>query len=97
NAPQSLFDVDGNASFGTYAGSIAAPTNGIIVSGTSGFGTSSPFGFFSVQSPVDQTAPVFVVATSTPFRNLLSIAPDGFGTTTVNGLNISAFATTTSN
>ena len=40
--PQSQLDVAGNASFGTYGGSNAAPANGIIVSGFVGIGTASP-------------------------------------------------------
>jgi len=34
-------DIFGNCAIGTYAGSIAAPTSGLIVSGPSAFGTSS--------------------------------------------------------
>ena len=39
--PKSFLDVAGNASFGTYAGVTAASTNGIIVSGSVGIGTTS--------------------------------------------------------
>ncbi|MBT3786349.1 hypothetical protein HOF92_15350, partial [bacterium] len=43
NAPASTFDVEGSATIGaTYSGSNAAPTNGMIVEGDSGFGTNSP-------------------------------------------------------
>ena len=41
-APKNQLDVNGSAAFGSYAGSTAAPNNGMIVSGNSGFGTSSP-------------------------------------------------------
>jgi hypothetical protein len=39
--PASIFSVNGNASIGTYS-TTAAPTNGLIVSGNVGIGTSSP-------------------------------------------------------
>lgn len=39
--PSSL-DVSGNVSIGSFAGSTAAPSNGLIVSGTTGIGTSAP-------------------------------------------------------
>ena len=38
----SNFDVSGNAAFGTYGGVTAAPTNGLIVSGSVGVGTAAP-------------------------------------------------------
>lgn len=40
--PVSKFDVNGNVSIGSYAGSSAAPSNGMIISGTVGIGTPSP-------------------------------------------------------
>jgi lysophospholipase L1-like esterase len=39
---KSTFDLLGGAAIGSYAGTKDAPGNGIIVSGNSGFGTSSP-------------------------------------------------------
>jgi hypothetical protein len=39
--PVNKLDVNGNAAFGTYAGT-AAPTNGMIISGHTGIGTSTP-------------------------------------------------------
>jgi large repetitive protein len=39
--PVNKLDVNGNASFGTYAGT-AAPANGVIISGQVGMGTSTP-------------------------------------------------------
>ena len=41
--PQSALDVEGGAAIGsTYAGSSAAPANGLIVQGVTGIGTNSP-------------------------------------------------------
>ena len=40
--PRSTLGVRGNASFGSYAGNVAAPSNGMIISGNVGIGTSSP-------------------------------------------------------
>lgn len=40
--PLSKLDVNGNVAVGTYAGTAAAPSNGLIVSGNVGVGTSSP-------------------------------------------------------
>jgi hypothetical protein len=43
NSPQSTLDVEGNMAIGaTYSGTTAAPTNGLIVEGNTGIGTSSP-------------------------------------------------------
>ncbi|MBS0626540.1 MAG: hypothetical protein JSS32_10870, partial [Verrucomicrobia bacterium] len=40
--PVNNVDVSGTVAIGTYAGSVTAPTNGLIVSGVAGFGTSAP-------------------------------------------------------
>jgi len=45
--PLSKLDVSGGMAIGSYAGSNAAPTNGLIVSGLVGIGTSSPMPFGS--------------------------------------------------
>jgi hypothetical protein len=45
NSPVSKLDVNGGVSVGSYAGVNASPTNGLIVSGVSGFGTNSPNSF----------------------------------------------------
>jgi len=42
HTPQSKFDVNGNVSIGAYGGTIAAPSNGLIVSGAVGIGTATP-------------------------------------------------------
>jgi len=41
-SPMNKFGVSGNVAIGSYAGSISAPANSIIVSGNVGIGTSSP-------------------------------------------------------
>jgi hypothetical protein len=41
-APLSLLDVSGGVAVGTYAGTVAAPSNGLIVSGNVGIGTATP-------------------------------------------------------
>lgn len=40
--PQSKLDINGGLSIGSYAGTTAAPANGMIVSGSVGIGTASP-------------------------------------------------------
>ena len=41
-APLSLLDVNGGVAIGTYAGTAAAPSNGLILSGNLGIGTTAP-------------------------------------------------------
>ncbi len=45
---QNALDVFGSAAFGSYAGNQYAPTNGLIISGNVGIGTSSPSGQLQV-------------------------------------------------
>ncbi|MFZ2886325.1 MAG: hypothetical protein WA021_00720, partial [Minisyncoccia bacterium] len=65
--------------------------------GSLGIGTTTPFAKLSVQGTLNQTNPVFEVASSSNAVKFLSVAGDGFGTTTLSGLNVSGSATTTSN
>ncbi len=46
--PLSKLDVNGGLAVGTYAGTSAAPANGLIVSGNVGIGTASPLGLLSL-------------------------------------------------
>jgi hypothetical protein len=59
-------DVFGAQAIGTYANVNAAPSNGLIVSGSTGIGTSSPFAKFAVHANNGETnTTVFAVASST--------------------------------
>jgi hypothetical protein len=96
--PKSYLDVGNNVTIGAdYASVNAAPSNGLLVEGAVAIGTTSPSAYLTVQAPSSLATPIFVIATSSAFRNLLSVASDGNGTTTLAGLNINASATTTSN
>jgi hypothetical protein len=50
--PLSKLDVNGSVAAGAYAGTAAAPANGMIVSGSVGIGTSSPLAKLDVNGPV---------------------------------------------
>ncbi len=50
-SPKSTLDVNGSLAVGTYAGTSAAPTNGLIVSGNVGIGTTNPLGKFQAILP----------------------------------------------
>jgi hypothetical protein len=62
-----------------------------------GVGTSSPWAKLAVQGTLLQTNPILEVASSSNAIKFLSVAGDGFGTTTLSGLTISGSATSTSN
>ena len=49
-APLSGFDINGSLAVGSYAGTIAAPANGLIVSGNSGFGSNNPGNIVEINS-----------------------------------------------
>jgi hypothetical protein len=48
--PNAALAVKGGVSIGSYAGTVAAPSNGLIVSGIVGIGSSAPAGLLSVGS-----------------------------------------------
>jgi hypothetical protein len=50
--PLSTLDINGSIATGTYAGTTAAPVNGMIVSGSVGIATSSPQATLDVGGPV---------------------------------------------
>ena len=82
-APGSKLSVSGNGSYGTSYDTIAAPTDGLIVEGKAGFGTSSPFSRLSVQGPSSAaTTSLFAVASSTKATlfNVLGNGNVGIGT-----------------
>jgi|GEM_PF-3223859 len=77
---------------------LAGASSGYVFSdGNVGIGTTTPFAKLAVQASAAQTNPVFEVASSSNATKFLSVAGDGFGTTTVTGLTINGSATTTSN
>ena len=49
-APLSALDVNGGVAIGTYAGTITAPSKGLIVSGNSGFGSNNPGNIVEINS-----------------------------------------------
>src|SRR5262249_35820520 len=53
NPPLSMLDILGGVAVGSYAGTAPAPTNGLIVSGSVGIGTSSPASTLSVNGSMD--------------------------------------------
>lgn len=67
--PQSTFDVNGSMSVGSYAGTAAAPTNGIIVSGRVGIGTDNPSTGLEVAG----------IVTGERFNATLGVGPDAAG------------------
>jgi len=82
SAPVSTLDVYGNLSIGSYAGNAIAPTNGLIVSGKLGVGTSTPWAALAV-NPVAGDTNQFVVGSSTATSFIINSAGNvGVGTTT---------------
>ncbi len=81
--PGSMLSVKGNGAIGDTYSSINAPTDGLIVEGKVGFGTSSPFSRFSLQGPsASATTSLFAVASSTKqtLFNILASGNVGVGT-----------------
>lgn len=66
-------------------------------SGNVGIGSTSPYAKLSVSASAGQTTPLFQIASSSVATTFLTVAADGFGTTTLSGLNILGSATSTSN
>ncbi|MGI0134421.1 MAG: hypothetical protein ACREBW_05635, partial [Candidatus Micrarchaeaceae archaeon] len=65
SGPKSKLDVNGGLAVGTYAGTAAAPSNGLIVSGSVGIGTSSPgSAVLAIQGSTNDT-----IAINTSFNN----------------------------
>jgi len=88
---------DAGMFFRTRVDGTAVNALAIISTGNVGIGTTTPFAKLSVQATAAQTNPVFEVASSSNATKFLTVAGDGFGTTTLSGLNISGSATSTSN
>lgn len=83
----SKLSVSGNESIGATFSALAAPTNGLIVQGTTGVGTSTPFALLSVAGASLGTTPLFAVSSSTATATGTAMIIDsngnvGIGTTT---------------
>lgn len=63
--PQSVFDVVGNMSGGSYGGAFQAPSNGFIWGGKVGVSSTTPFASVSVGSGNSILCPQVILATST--------------------------------
>jgi hypothetical protein len=100
--PNATLAVNGSMSLGNYAGSVAAPPNGLIVSGSLGVGSSAPAGLLSVgaanQFQVDGSGDVtvrqIVGSGATPAASVAAAAGSG-ASTTVAGTVISGVLTLT--
>jgi hypothetical protein len=81
-----MFDVVGGASIGGASSPYGnAPTNGLIVAGNTGIGTTTPWGRLSVTGPdTAATSPAFVAADSNnkPLFAIFDSGSVGIGTTT---------------
>ena len=62
--PKSNFDVAGSLSLGSYGGNVAAPSNGMIVSGNVGVGTTTPYSRLEVWGPDTASTSAFAVVNS---------------------------------
>jgi hypothetical protein len=100
--PNAALAVNGSVSVGSYAGTVAAPASGLIVSGSVGIGSSSPAGLLSVgssnQFQVDGSGDVtvrqIVGSGATPTVSAGSGAGSG-ASVTVSGTVISGVVTVT--
>jgi hypothetical protein len=100
--PNAALAVKGGVSVGSYAGTVAAPANGLIVSGSVGIGSSSPAGLLSVGSSNqfqvdgsgDVTARQIVGSGATPTVSAGSGAGSG-ASATIAGSAISGVMTLT--
>ena len=98
--PNAALAVNGSISVGSYAGTVAAPANGLIVSGSVGIGSSSPVGLLSVgasnQFQVDGTGDVtarqIIGSGAAPTVSASSAAGSG-ASATVTGTAISGMVT----
>ena len=82
--PQNALDVAGAVAIGSYAGVNTAPSNGLIVSGTSGFGTSGPDANSVVTINASQLLNLYVTGTQS------SVAGNAVGVFVANSFSFSA-------
>jgi hypothetical protein len=78
-SPQSKLDVNGGVAVGSYAGANAAPSNGMIVSGSVGIGTNSPLGILHAKSPASTHAGFFLDTTSAGYASYFAFYEAGQG------------------
>ncbi|MBS0626539.1 MAG: hypothetical protein JSS32_10865 [Verrucomicrobia bacterium] len=76
--PLSMLDVGGSLSVGSYAGSVAAPSNGLLVSGAFGLKTSTPQNAFDVNGSVAIGS--YAGSSAAPGNGLLISGSVGIGT-----------------
>ncbi len=87
-APVSKLDVEGNASFGaSYAGTTAAPSNGVIIQGKTGIGTNAPGSMLDVYG----TGTTYVLSASSSTTG----APVALGVTNAGNVTMSGGLTVT--
>ncbi|MEK7613538.1 MAG: immunoglobulin-like domain-containing protein, partial [Patescibacteria group bacterium] len=79
------------------ADTLASTASFVFTGSRLGVGTTTPYATLAVQASGGQTTSLFQIASSSNATVFLSTAADGFGTTTLSGLNISGSATSTSN
>ncbi len=79
---KSSLDVGGNAAFGVYGGSVAAPSNGLVVSGIVGLGTNSPANAeLSVLSPNVSSTGTVINMPASPLADVLDLQVNGSSVT----------------
>jgi hypothetical protein len=96
NTPSSRLAVQGGATFGSGYFSTNAPTNGILVQGMVGLGTTSPWGLLSLAAPSSNTSPLFTISTSTASATSTAFVIDSNGNLSLQngaGLTLSSLAT----
>jgi hypothetical protein len=77
--PLSVFAVNGGAAIGTYAGSVSAPTNGLIVSGSVGIATSTPGSTLEVKATSTTSGGGIKLIANTTGNSVVNIQDSGSG------------------
>lgn len=89
-APQSVLDVNGGLSIGTYAGVVAAPLNSLIVSGSIGVGTTTLTYPLSIAGDIAATTAGSGLRIKEGSNAKMGIASLTLGTTTVSTTAVTA-------
>jgi hypothetical protein len=77
NSPQSKLDIAGNVTIGSYSGTNAAPTNGLIVSGKVGIGVNSPGAQLEVDTASTTTKGLIIKGMNSQTANLQEWGSNG--------------------